>query len=101
MPGILAKLEAGENLSAAEVSAYTMFMRGRITEAWQVFYQRQNGMIEKRVADALLDRFEVFTGSGLFRGVWIHKLEVGFPVEFQEYVESLIGTANQHDGGAA
>jgi len=88
LPEIFAKLEAAEKLSPTEISAYTLYMRGRITEGWQVFYQKQNRMIEQDVADALLGRFRVFTRSGLFRAVWNGTLKVGFPREFQEYVES-------------
>jgi hypothetical protein len=44
-------------------------MRGRVTEAWQVSYQRQNGMIEEAVAAALLRRLEFFTRGALFRAV--------------------------------
>ena len=40
VPELLAKLESGERLSPSEVSAYSLFMRGRVTEARQVFYQR-------------------------------------------------------------
>ena len=88
LPEILAKLESGERLTPGEVSAYTLYMRGRITEAWQVFYQRQNGMIEEQVAAALLRRFEFFARGRLFRAVWHRNLKLGFPTEFQEYVES-------------
>jgi hypothetical protein len=100
MPDILSKLEIGERLSPNEVSAYTLYMRGRVTEAWQVFYQMQNRMIERDVADALLRRFSAFTKSGLLRAVWNRALRVGFPVEFQEYVESQMNdTVQQTDGG--
>jgi hypothetical protein len=99
IPDILAKLEVGERLSPSEVSAYTLYMRGPITEAWQVFYQKQNKMIERDVADALLGRFGAFTQSGLFRAVWNRALKVGFPVEFQEYVESQMNeTVRKTDG---
>jgi len=70
IPGILAKLTAGERLSPDEIAAYSIFMRGRITEAWQVFYQRQKGMIEEDVARALLDRFTIYTRARVFRAVW-------------------------------
>ena len=70
-----------------------MFMRGRVTEAWQVYYQKQNRMIERDVASAFLRRFESFTRTGLFRAVWTRTLEVGFPAEFQEYVESQMNEA--------
>ena len=93
LPGILAKLESGERLTPNEVSVYTLYMRGRVTEAWQVFYQRQNGMIEEHVAAALLGRFEYFAGAGLFRAVWDRNLKSGFPLEFREYVESLMAEA--------
>ena len=99
MPEIFAKLDAGENLSPNEVSAYTFYMRGRITEAWQVFYQKQNRMIERDVADALLGRFGAFTQSGLFRVVWNRTLKVGFPAEFQEYVESQMNETAQQASG--
>ena len=89
LPEILAKLEAGERLTPSEVSAYTLYMRGRVTEAWQVFYQRQNGMIEDHVATALLGRFEFFASASLFRAVWPRSLKMGFPREFQEYVERV------------
>jgi hypothetical protein len=90
LPEVLVKLESGERLTASEVSAYTLYMRGRVTEAWQVFYQRQNGMIEEQVAAALLRRFEYFATGGLFRAVWHRSLRSGFPPEFREYVESQI-----------
>ncbi len=99
MPEILAKLEAGEHLSPSEVSAYTFYMRGRITEAWQVFYQKQNRMIERDVADALLGRFGSLTRFGLFRAIWNHTLKVGFPAEFQEYVESQMNETVQRADG--
>jgi hypothetical protein len=95
MPEIIAKLETGGHLSPGEVAAYTLYMRGRITEAWQVFYQRQNGMIEQDVADALLGRFGNWTRSGLFRAVWSRVLKVGFPADFQEYVESRMKETQQ------
>ncbi len=99
MPEILAKLEAGGNLSPSEVSAYTFYMRGRVTEAWQVFYQKQNRMIERDVADALLGRFGASTRLGLFRAVWNRTLKVGFPAEFQEYVESQMNETVQRADG--
>ena len=95
LPEILSKLEAGERLTPSEVSAYTLYMRGRVTEAWQVFYQRQNGMIEDEVAAALLGRFEYFARTSLFRAVWPRNLKVGFPEEFQEYVEKVIEAGRQ------
>jgi hypothetical protein len=70
-------------------------MRGRVTEAWQVFYQKQNRMIERDVADALLGRFGASIRSGLFRSVWNRTLKVGFPAEFQEYVESQMNETVQ------
>ena len=88
LPAVLAKLESGERLTPSEVSTYTLYMRGRVTEAWQVFYQRQNGMIEEPEAAALLRRFEYFATEGLFRAVWHRGLKLGFPPEFREYVES-------------
>ncbi len=99
VPAILAKLEAGDHLSPSEVSAYTFYMRGRITETWQVFYQKQNGMIERDVADALLGRFGSLTRPGLFRAVWNRTLKVGFPAEFQEYVESEMDEIGQRVDG--
>lgn len=99
VPEILAKLVSGEKLSRNEVSAYSIFMRGRVTEAWQVFYQRQNGMIEPDVADALLGRFEYYLQFRLFEGVWNESLRLGFPPEFQDYVESVI-TRHRADGDA-
>lgn len=90
LPEILRKLDAGERLAPEEVSAYVLYMRGRITEAWQVFYQRQNGMIEEHVATALLRRFDFWARGGLFRTIWTRSLKVGFPADFQEYVESLM-----------
>ena len=100
IPGIIAKLEAGAVLSPSEVSAYTLYMRGRMTEAWQVFYQKQNRMIERDVADALLGRFDHWTRSGLFRAVWNRTLKAGFPAEFQEYVESQMNETGQRADGA-
>jgi len=95
IPSILSKLVAGDTVSPAEVSAYTIYMRGRITEAWQVYYQLQNGMIEKEMADALLGRLVTLMRPGLFRAVWNETLEIGFPVEIQQYVESLIEQVKQ------
>jgi hypothetical protein len=74
LPEILAKLDAGERLTPTEASAYTTFMRGRATDAWQVFYQRQNGMIEEEVAGALLARFAYFARTALFGVVWHRNL---------------------------
>lgn len=68
-------------------------MRGRLTEAWQVRYQRQNGMLETEIADALLSRLEADVGYGLFRAVWNHTIKTGFPCEFQEYVEERMHSA--------
>ena len=99
MPEILAKLEAGGKLSPSEVSAYTFYMRGRITEAWQVCYQKRNRMIERDVADALLGRFGSLTRFGLFRAIWNHTLKVGFPAEFQEYVEAEMNEIGQRVDG--
>jgi len=95
LPEILAKLDVGERLSPGEVSAYTLYMRGRVTEAWQVFYQRQNGMIEEHVAAALLGRFEFFASGSLFKAVWSRNLKTGFPPEFQDYVEGVIEAARR------
>jgi hypothetical protein len=95
LPDILVKLDAGERLTPGEASAYTLYMRGRLTEAWQVFYQRQNRMIEKEVAAALLGRFEFFARAALFRAVWHRNLKIGFPAEFQEYVESQIAEGRE------
>lgn len=90
IPTILAKLETGEKLAPNEIAAYAFYMRGRLTEAWQVFYQEQNGMIEKGLAEALLGRLEFFTKHGLFAVIWEERIKVGFPTEFQDYVESRI-----------
>lgn len=78
-----------ERLTARELSVYVLYMRGRVTDAWQVFYQRQNGMIEEQVASALLRRFEFFARAGLFRAVWRSQLKTNFPEEFQAYVKRL------------
>ncbi len=99
IPEILSKLGTGKDLSPGEVSAYTLYMRGRLTEAWQVFYQRQNKMIERDVADALLARFNPWMYTGLFRAVWNRTLKVGFPAEFQEYVESQMNETVQRADG--
>jgi hypothetical protein len=93
LPEVLAKLASGQRLTPGELSAYTLYMRGRVTEAWQVFYQRQNGMIEEQVAAALLRRFEYFAKTGLFHAIWHRNLKVGFPTEFQEYVELQMARA--------
>jgi len=95
LPEILAKLAMGERLTAGELSAYTLYMRGRVTEAWQVFYQRQNGMIEEHVAAALLGRFEYFARGSLFRAVWHRNLKTGFPADFQDYVERVAEVGRQ------
>lgn len=97
LPEILAKLAMGERLTAGELSAYTLYMRGRVTEAWQVFYQRQNGMIEEHVAAALLCRFEYFASGSLFRAVWHRNLKTGFPADFQDYVERVAEVGRQDD----
>jgi len=76
-------------------------MRGRVTEAWQVFYQRQNGMIEEAVAAALLRRLEFSTRGALFRAVWYRNLKTGFPAEFQEYVESQMAVVAQRVDGSS
>lgn len=80
----------GERLSGDEAAAYSLYMRGRLTEAWQVFYQQQNGMIEPEVAHALLARLanRSHYGHSLFRAIWQHELKEGFPPEFQRYVEA-------------
>jgi len=95
IPEILSKLEAGESLSPAEFSAYPILMRGRVAEAWQVFYQNENGMIERHVADGLLERFDTLAEAGLFRSVWHRTLKVGFLVELREYVESRMNEATR------
>jgi hypothetical protein len=97
LPEILAKLDAGERLSPNEAAAYTLYMRGRVTEAWQVFYQRQNRMIEEEVADALLERFAYFARTALFGTVWHRNLKTGFPAEFRNYVESHLLEAGDQD----
>jgi hypothetical protein len=89
LPEILVKLELKERLTARELSVYVLYMRGRVTDAWQVFYQRQNGMIEEQVASALLRRFEFFARAGLFRAVWRSQLKTNLPEEFQAYVKRL------------
>ena len=93
IPEILGKLAAESELSPTEVAAYTLYMRGRLTEAWQVLYQRQNGMLETEIADALLSRLEIDVGYGLFRAVWNHTIKTGFPCEFQDYVEARMYSA--------
>jgi hypothetical protein len=100
LPEILAKLDVGERLTPTEASAYTTFMRGRATDAWQVFYQRQNGMIEEEVAGALLARFAYFARTALFGVVWHRNLKTGFPAEFQKYVESLMAGAEGQDSSS-
>jgi len=97
LPTVLAKLDAGERLTPSEVSAYVLYMRGRVTEAWQVFYQRQNGMIEAEVADALLERLAYFARRALFDVVWHRNLKTGFPAEFRRYVESYLVEAAEQD----
>ena len=97
LPEIFVKLDAGERLTPSEAAAYTLYMRGRVTEAWQVFYQRQNGMIEEEVADALLERFAYFARTALFGPVWHRNLKTGFPAEFRKYVESHLLEAVDQD----
>ena len=92
MPEIQGKLRSGSELSPREIAAYTLYMRGRLTEAWQVVYQRQNRMIEAEVADALLERLEGDVGYGLFRAVW-KQIKTGFPPDFQDYVEARMLSA--------
>lgn len=95
IPEILGKLEVGERLSQAEIAAYTLYMRGRLTEAWQVFYQQQNGLIEPEVAAALLSRLGVSIRSKLFRSVWRGTLEVGFPADFRSHIESAMHAVDE------
>jgi hypothetical protein len=90
VPEILAKLRAGEELSPTEISVYTLHVRARMTAAWQVFYQLQNKMIDRDVANPLLERYAFFVQQGLFRHVWTHTLKSGYSPEFQDYVESLM-----------
>jgi hypothetical protein len=93
MPEILGKLAAEEKLSPSEIAAYTLYMRGRLTEAWQVLYQLRNGMIESELAEALLRRLETDLRYSLFRAVWHRTIRTGFPREFQEYVEARMDAA--------
>lgn len=72
-------------------------MRGRLTEAWQVLYQSQDGMLEAGVSEALLRRLEQDARYGLFRAVWNQTIKTGFPTDFQEYVEARMAATARRE----
>ena len=90
VPDVLQKVNAGVQLDDREVGIYIFFVQGILAQQWQVFYQRQNGMVEQTLFDAFGERNHHFLDSGLFRAVWKNRLRVGYPKDFQEYVEQLL-----------
>ena len=90
VPGILEKLEAGEEVSGTEVVIYRIFLRGRLTEQLQIFYQLKNEMIEPEIAAALQERLAHIIQPGLARLLWNERLRTGFPPECQEHVDQQL-----------
>ena len=87
VPAVLAKIESGEEISEEERVIYRIFLRGRLTEQLQIFYQLQNEMIEEEIAEALQERLAVFTQPDLFREMWKGPLRLGFPRAFRDHVD--------------
>ena len=90
VPDVLQKVQAGVELDEREVGVYTFFVQGVLAQQWQIFYQRQNGMVEESLFEAYGERNRHFLSTGLFRAIWTNRLKVGYPKEFQEYVEQFL-----------
>ncbi len=90
VPAILAKLETGQRLSEEEFAQYLMYLWAMLTHHWQVFYQFQNGMIEKSVFDSYVGRLQTVLNSSLSRAIWRSRMQSRFPVDFQQFVDDQI-----------
>jgi hypothetical protein len=82
MPEVLAKLGNQERLSDQEFAQYLMYIYAMLTHHWQVYYQFQNGMIEKGVFDAYVSRLQVILGTSLARSIWHARVKKSFPIDF-------------------
>lgn len=91
VPDVLQKVQAGKELDEEELGVY-IFMQGILAQQWQVFYQRQNGMVEEALFAAYGEPNRHFFNGGLFRSIWSNRLRVGYPPEFQSYIEQFVTT---------
>ncbi len=94
LPAIIFKIESGEELSGTEFATYRIFLRGRLTEQLQIFYQLEKKMIEPEIAVALQGRLVMFMQPDPARKIWNERLRAGFPAGFQEYVDRQL---SQHE----
>ncbi len=90
VPDVLQKVNAGVELDEREMGIYIFFVQGILTQQWQVFYQRQHGMVEESLFDAFGERNRSFFNTGLFQAIWKSRLHVGYPREFREYLEQFL-----------
>ena len=76
--------------SEAELSIYRIFLRRRLTEQLQIFYQLQKKMIEPESAESLQERLSQFMRPNVARVLWNDRLRTGFPMAFQEHVDQQL-----------
>ncbi len=74
LPAIIFKIESSEELSGIELATYRIFLRGRLTEQLQIFYQLQKGMIEPEIAVPLQHRLALFMQPDVARVIWNERL---------------------------
>ena len=89
IPRILAKLHRGERLDDEEMVAYRFHIQGALTNQWQVFYQHRKGLVEEEILAAYERRNGIFWSQRLFQAVW-PEMRVGYPLDFQSYMDGLI-----------
>jgi hypothetical protein len=89
IPRVLAKLRRGEPLDDEEIVAYRFHLQGALTNQWQVFYQHRHGLVEDEILAAYERRNSLFWSQRFFRWAW-PEMRVGYPPDFQSYMDRLI-----------
>jgi hypothetical protein len=90
VPGILAKLEMGQQLTPEEFATFIIHTYALLTHQWQVYYQYQHGMIDESVFDAYVARLKVIMNTSLSRSLWHTRIKSSFPDDFQDFVNKYV-----------
>jgi hypothetical protein len=91
IPAIFAKCEKHDRLTEEEFAQFLMYVWAALTNHWQIYYQYQNGMIDKELLDTFMGRLQGTMNMSVARAMWRGRIKHGFPTDFQEYIDQQIG----------
>jgi len=84
------KALTGEELTPVEQNRISLVLQAIVTAHWQVYYQYENGFLDKEVFDAFERRLPA-TFQAPFMVDWWASNRYRFAESFQDYVDSVIG----------